>query len=482
MEVESERVEYPRHPECDGNHKRLCKFDDCEWCYNRSFASHPKAECWHESNEDSPRDVTKGTHQKRWFQCDNEECNHIFDSPIHTITNKKNHWCPYCSNKKLCGDELCNGCFIKSFASHPRSIYLENDNPLIIFKGSNNEHNFRCNVCHHIFVTIIYDVTREENTCWCPYCSNHQLCSDENCIQCFNKSFASHPRSKHWHKNNKGTPRDIFKQSHEKKLFFCNQCSHMFEASPSKITNNCDPRWCPFCSNPPQKLCKKSTCDHCFRNSFASHSRSKYWHRDNEDSPRNVFISSKHKKKFQCDKNHLFETTLNSVSSKGSWCPYCKHKTEDKLYNYLTSIILEVQRQLKFDWCKSPLKSRSLPYDFLVDDSIIIELDGRQHFEQVSNWQSHIVTSITDRYKEKKALENGYSIIRLLQEEVFDDITSIDHNGNEVTWQSLLLAAIDRVGGDVPSITYISSAGAWPGLEGSYTMEIEYEPSSIVRV
>ncbi len=73
----------------------------------------------------------------------------------------------------------------------------------------------------------------------------------------------------------------------------------------------------------------------------------------------------------------------------------------------------------KVEWCKN---KTYLPYDFvLAEDKIIIELDGLQHFEQVSNWQSPEETHLNDVYKIKCANENEYSVIRLLQTDVFYD-------------------------------------------------------------
>jgi hypothetical protein len=41
---------------------------------------------------------------------------------------------------------------------------------------------------------------------------------------------------------------------------------------------------------------------------------------------------------------------------------------------------------------------------------------------QVSNWDSPEDIQSRDRYKEDKALENGYSLIRIKQEEVWRDL------------------------------------------------------------
>ena len=70
--------------------------------------------------------------------------------------------------------------------------------------------------------------------------------------------------------------------------------------------------------------------------------------------------------------------------------------------------------QFRQNWCK---RKR---YDFCIpEDKIIIELDGVQHFIQVGNWSPPEKQFEIDKYKEKCANENQYSIIRLLQEDVF---------------------------------------------------------------
>lgn len=41
-----------------------------------------------------------------------------------------------------------------------------------------------------------------------------------------------------------------------------------------------------------------------------------------------------------------------------------------------------------------------------------------QHFEQVSNWKCPEQTLVRDRYKMKKAQKHGYTMIRILQEDI----------------------------------------------------------------
>lgn len=105
----------------------------------------------------------------------------------------------------------------------------------------------------------------------------------------------------------------------------------------------------------------------------------------------------------------------------GHGCPSCINKTEGKLYNKLILCYSTIIRQLKNEWCSNK-KKRQLPFDFCIpENKIIIELDGGQHFEQVSNWTSPEEQFENDKFKEKCANENGYSIIRILQEDVWND-------------------------------------------------------------
>jgi very-short-patch-repair endonuclease len=50
---------------------------------------------------------------------------------------------------------------------------------------------------------------------------------------------------------------------------------------------------------------------------------------------------------------------------------------------------------------------------------LIIEIDGPHHFIQVSNWKSPKETQARDKYKENIAIENGYTIFRILQEDIW---------------------------------------------------------------
>ena len=97
-------------------------------------------------------------------------------------------------------------------------------------------------------------------------------------------------------------------------------------------------------------------------------------------------------------------------------------KTEEKLYSIL-KVKFEVTRQYKPEWCKDQEKKSQLSFDFLINSiKLIIELDGDQHFIDIPNWKS-IANNVRHRdlYKMDKAINNGFHIIRLKQDDIWND-------------------------------------------------------------
>lgn len=383
--------------------------------FERSFASHPKSKYWSELNELKPEQIYKSSKDKCWFDC--HECYHSFDLSLNNLTSK-NQWCSYCSNppKKLCENKDCMFCLEKSFASHTKSKYWSIKNELTsreVFKCSGKKYLFDCDKCNHEFEMRLDEISIRNF--WCNYCSNNILCEKEECTNCFEKSFASNPKSQFWSKTNKLTQKQVFKNSNSKYLFDCNKCNHIFEVRLPDIIFG---QWCNFCAN--RKLCDNKNCKECFEKSFASHPKSKFWNETNNLTPVQVFKNSNKKYWFNCEKcNNIFDCSLNNITSNNNWCSYCKNKTELKLFNWLKEQNFNVISQVKFDWCKNKQK---LPFDFVIEEyNLIIELDGKQHFEQVSNWQSPEETKIRDDFKNKMALANNYSIIRICQRIVLFD-------------------------------------------------------------
>jgi very-short-patch-repair endonuclease len=88
------------------------------------------------------------------------------------------------------------------------------------------------------------------------------------------------------------------------------------------------------------------------------------------------------------------------------------NKTEKKLFNYLATRYNTV-RQFKLESCK---RIKFLPFDICIPDlKVIIEMDGAQHFRQISNWLDPIKTLRRDVYKMNQAEKQGYKVIRVCQ-------------------------------------------------------------------
>ena len=380
-----------------GSTKILCDNKECEVCFNRSFASHEKSKYILEVN---PRSLFKSSHVKYKFKC--EECKHIFKNALNEITNK-NIWCSFCARRSLCLENDCVICFNRSFTDHEKSKYIIDANPRSLFKNSNKKFKFKCEECKHIFEITLAHVTINNN--WCNLCSNKALCDDVNCTICFNKSFASHEKSKYILEVN---PRSLFKSSNKKHKFKCNTCSHIFEITLAHVT--IDNNWCSYCSS--GRLCSDNDCIICFNKSFASHEKAKYII---DVDPRSLFKNSGKKYKFKCNLcENDYESTLDEIA-KGKWCGCQSNKTETKVLNFLKNKY-NVETQKRFD----ELKNRS--FDFYFPDlNVCLELDGRQHFQQVSNWQSPTEAQKLDKLKMDFLLKNKISIVRILQEDVWED-------------------------------------------------------------
>jgi very-short-patch-repair endonuclease len=141
-------------------------------------------------------------------------------------------------------------------------------------------------------------------------------------------------------------------------------------------------------------------------------------HRDKYSYNNVNYINNHTKISITCKNHGDFEQIPNNHLN-GAGCPSCVNKTEHKLYNTLSSVYNDVVQQFTAEWCTN---KRMLPFDFCIPEyKIIIELDGAQHFRQVANWQSCEETVERDRYKSDCANENNYSVIRLLQKDVWND-------------------------------------------------------------
>ncbi len=386
--------------------------------FEKSFASHEKSKYFSKNNEKMAIEYSICSDEKVYFSCD---CGHEFKARIANVTSNGS-WCPYCGpyQRKLCDDINCVDCYAKSFASNLMSIHWSPQNevtPRQMFKGSKQKCKFVCNVCNHTFETTLDQINRRGD--WCNFCSSKELCElDKECKICFEKSFASSHRAVCWSDKNELLPHKVFKKSSNKHFFKCDDCHHTFNMVIDHITLH--NQWCPYCNR--SLLCDSELCNLCYENSFENNPKSKYLSPKNKENPRMISKSSGKKLIFDCpDCKEEYITSPNIITN-GSWCGCTYNKTETKFYEYLktTYNTLIIEKQKKFDWCKN---INHLPFDFCIEEyKTIIEQDGNQHlFSQVKGWKSPEETQKIDKYKMIQAKNNGYSIIRITQQDIWYD-------------------------------------------------------------
>jgi len=131
-----------------------------------------------------------------------------------------------------------------TFYSHPKSKFWSNRNTLKTNEVALNSHKkfwFDCE-CGHPFESSLLNINKGNS--WCGFCSNppKKLCSND-CLSCYNKSFASHEKSKYWSDENGINPNKVFKCADRRKFKFkCDKCEHIFEMNLKDITMK--GHWC----------------------------------------------------------------------------------------------------------------------------------------------------------------------------------------------------------------------------------------------
>ena len=104
------------------------------------------------------------------------------------------------------------------FNEHPKAQFWSKKNSLLPENVALNSHKkfiFDCE-CGHEFESNLNNINALNN--WCPYCANKKLCDDINCKDCFEKSFASHPKAIYWSDDNLLKPRQVLKKSDKNTL------------------------------------------------------------------------------------------------------------------------------------------------------------------------------------------------------------------------------------------------------------------------
>jgi very-short-patch-repair endonuclease len=373
---------------------------------------------WSSKNDLLPEMVSISSKNKIWFNCLN--CSHEYEqSPAKKTLGSG---CPYCANKSRCGG--CEICLKKSCFRYKYNWSDKNKQKCEKIALQNNKKFwFNCDICSHEYEQSPLNKTSGRG---CPYCSNKLRCG--KCQICLKNSCFIYKDE--WSCKNKEKCEYVAISSHKKFIFNCLKCSHEYHQKPNSKTSG---KGCPYCSN--QKRC--GDCDICLKNSCFIYK--KIWSDKNKEKYEDVAISSHKKFIFNCLKcSHEYEQTPNSKTNNGQGCPHCVNKTELKVADFLK------QQSIKFI---SQFKINRKCYDFYLPDfNLILEIDGDQHFKQVSNWESHEQNMNNDIEKMKTGLAKSMSFLRIYQPDIW---------GDKIDWKTVILKNLYKR--TLPDITYVSS-------------------------
>lgn len=343
-----------------------------------------------------------------------------------------------CTSKQnyLCGNNSCEICYSRSL----RKWFLDNDlseslfikcldketlTTLTISYGSHRRCLFKCKLCFHIYEINPGKFTSRKGCVYCTNGGNSLLCNDSNCQQCYSNSLASIPNiDKYWmFDKNDIKPRDIRIQSNLKQWFKCKKCLHPYYVVVASFSNGIG---CVYCTSDGGSLCDDDNCEQCHNNSFAIHPMSKFWnYKKNNITPRSLRLNSHQECWFICHLcNNDYCSKLYTIAD-GHWCGCNKKKTETKFYNWLSDKYN--QYTIIQQYTIEPINTRK--FDFYIKElNLIIEVDGNQHFHQVLNWESPEYNRRIDILKTYYANKHGVSIIRIPQEDIWDDKNSWSDN------------------------------------------------------
>jgi very-short-patch-repair endonuclease len=395
------------------SNKKICSKVNC-WC-NSLWALEPQLrDEWYGNIDDMKLYPLHSGDKVKWKCKTNKDC-HIYEAHISDKTGLDRTGCPFCVNKKICSkiDCWCNS--VWKTEPKLKEIYDGDINDLKNYSISSDERiNLKCKTgkdCHKWSSQIKHQTGLDSRGC--PFCVNKKICSKDNCW--CNSLWALKPELRDEWDGNSDNMKTFSVCSNVSVNWKCKtgKDCHKYESTINrKIYANLN---CPVCYN--RQICSKIG---CWCNSLWTLKPELIPEWDGNIEDMKLYSSgSGEKVSWKCKKKHIYITCIRS-RTKGYGCPYCVNKTEQKLFDIVITKYTTLQQQFKVEWCKN---KTYLPFDFVIEDyKIIIELDGRQHFEQISNWSPPLATQANDKFKMKCANSNGYSIIRLLQEDVFYDV------------------------------------------------------------
>jgi hypothetical protein len=279
----------------------------CPYCANRRVlkgfndvaSTHP--EIAQEANGWDPSDVIAGSHKKYSFKCDN---NHTYETTIGSRTGKGNSGCPYCANQKVWVG-------FNDLATTSPDLAKEADgwDPTTVITGSNKKLSWVCSLGHRYAAAVssrMGSAKSNRKGTNCPVCINQKILIGYNDLSTTHPELSGEVEG--W------DPTTVVAGTSLKRKWRCSK-SHVYETGVSLRALR--GYGCPVCTNK-QVLVgfnDLKTTDPVIAASVF------------EWDPETVTRGSDKKKRWSCEKGHVYEAPPMARTGVGkSGCPYCAHQ------------------------------------------------------------------------------------------------------------------------------------------------------------
>jgi hypothetical protein len=356
---------------------------------------------WHPTlNDLTPEEVTCGNNKKVWWICPK---GHEYEIKI-SHRCSRNQGCHYCSGRKVCQDN-CLATLSPDLAKewHPT---LNDLTPEEVTCGSKKKVYWICPKGHEYDATI----NNRTNGANCSYCSGQRVHKD-NCLATLKPDLA-----KEWDFiKNDLTPEEVTCGSPKKVYWICPK-GHEYDSTISSRTNGTN---CPYCSG--QRVCQDN-CLATLRPDLA-----KEWHPTlNDLTPEEVTCGSPKKVWWICPKGHEYDASIWKRARRRQGCRICSYGKSEKEVGDILKIYFDkwkILRQKKI-WDSYKRYNHKRYCDYWLERNgakIMVEYDGRQHFEPVRfanfSWkkaQKNLEkTQIKDKLDAKFCKEHGIILHRI---------------------------------------------------------------------
>lgn len=294
----------------------------------------------------------RGIHTITKFKC--LKHNYIFETTPHNVIRSRNS-CPMCKSDNVQDTFLWNVHLLF------KGLII----PLDRYNGIRTRIKVKCTKHNKMFLSKPVLLYKGHNNC--PICQKEKRAKKSKSEKTFLEEF---------HKIYKGNliPLERYKGIKEKIKIYCPYHDLVFKITPDHLLNN-PGMGCPKCGKHVQSY-HETLSTQQFKAKLKETT-------NNEYLLVGEYINSRTKVKLKhiaC--GHTF-TVLPAcfINTMGTSCPYChQSKGERLIQRYLIKHKIPYVWQKKFKGCKD---KKELPFDFYVNNRIIIEFDGEQHFKPV---------------------------------------------------------------------------------------------------